>query len=93
MLGLAVGGKHWYRVPFVGWADPGARAVQDAARLPGDQGELQHMQAGAWAFWGWGLCGGAEPAAAAVRVDPSALVSAVHADGAVVAPGWNSRWL
>src|SRR6185437_9422934 len=45
VLALAVGGKHWYKPPLVGWADPGGRAVQDAARLPGHQGKLQHIQA------------------------------------------------
>src|SRR5689334_15326630 len=36
--GLGVGGKHWHKSSSVGWAGPGGRAVQDAARLPGDQG-------------------------------------------------------
>src|SRR2546423_13692709 len=57
VLGLAVDGKHWYKSPFVGWADRGGRAVQDAARLPGDQGEPQHIQAVAWRSWGRGQRG------------------------------------
>lgn len=31
VLALAVGGKHWYKSPLVGWAVPDGRAVQDAA--------------------------------------------------------------
>src|SRR6185437_6054404 len=45
VLALAVGGKHWYKSPSVGWAVPGGRAVQDAAGLPGGQGEPQHIHA------------------------------------------------
>src|SRR6476646_7090086 len=45
VLGLAVGGEHWYKSPFVGWTVPGGRAVHDAARPPGGQGEPQHIHA------------------------------------------------
>src|SRR5260370_27612600 len=45
VLCLAVGGKHWYESPVVVCAVRGGRAVQDAAALPGGQGELQHPQA------------------------------------------------
>src|SRR6185437_14067468 len=45
VLALAVGGKHWYKSPLVGWAVPDGRAVQDAAGLPGGQGEPQHIHA------------------------------------------------
>src|SRR6266581_2763312 len=45
VLCLAVGGEHWYKSSVVVWADRGGRAVQDAAGLPGGQGELQHIQA------------------------------------------------
>src|SRR5215470_2962273 len=45
VLALAVGGKHWYKSPFVGWAVPRGGAVHDAGRLPGGQGEPQHIHA------------------------------------------------
>src|SRR5262249_54722447 len=45
VLGLAVGGKHRDKPPFVGWAVRGGGAVHDAAGLPGGQGEPQHIHA------------------------------------------------
>jgi hypothetical protein len=42
---------------------------------------------------GWELCGGTELAAATVRVDPSALVSAVYTQTVQWSRWLNSRWL